>query len=412
MTMRIFTPGALFALAAILMPAMAQEPAQQTKAKYVSLIGTVEKVDASGKTFAIKPDKPGDSEVKFDDKTQFLRLPAGELDVKKASRAQAADVGVGDRVIARLRADAGAGQPAVFFYFSKQQDLAQRQEKTREEWQTQGVSGTVKTVDPAAKQVMIAVQGAFGPPKDVTLDVSGPVGYQRYSLNTGKYEPGSTLEAIKVGDRVRVLGKKNADQTAIKVEDVMSGPFKTIPVQIKSIDVDGKQILATDLASKKPITIEIKSDTTLKKLDDATALLMARRLNPTFQNGRGQGRGARESAADGGAAGDTGAPAAGAPPAGAPAGFARGGRGGGGRGGLDTTKLLEQQPTITLADLKSGEPIVVSGAAADDMSKMAATAVVAGVDPILRAAPQNGPDPLGGSWNLGGGGGDIGGSPE
>ena len=334
--------------------------------------------------------------------------------MKKASRARATDVGVGDRVIARLRADADKGQPAVFFYFSKQQDLAQRQEKTRDEWQTQGVSGTVKTVDPAAKQVMIAVQGAFGPPKDVTLDVSGPVGYQRYNMNTGKYEPGSTLEAIKLGDRVRVLGKKNADQTVIKVEDVMSGPFKTIPVQIKSIDAEAKQILATDLASKKPITIEIKSDTTLKKLDDATALAMARRLNPTFQNGRGQGRGQREGAANAGGAGDAGAPTAGAPTAGAgaPAGFARGGRGGGGRGGLDTTKLLDQQPTITLADLKAGEPIVVSGAAADDMSKMAATAVVAGVDPILRAAPQNGPDPLGGNWNLGGGGGDIGGSPE
>jgi hypothetical protein len=409
MSMRIFIPGAMFALAAVLIPAMAQEPAQQ-KAKYVSLIGTVEKVDASGKTFSIKPDKPGDTEVKFDDKTQFLRLPAGELDVKKASRAQAADVGVGDRVIARLRADATPGQPAVFFYFSKQQDLAQRQEKTREEWQTQGVSGTVKTVDPAAKQVMIAVQGAFGPPKDVTLDVSGPVGYQRYNLSTAKYDPGSTLEAIKVGDRVRVLGKKNADQTAIKVEDIMSGPFKTIPVQIKSIDVEAKQILATDLASKKPITIEIKSDTTLKKLDDATALAMARRLNPTFQNGRGQGRGQRGGgAADAGAAGD--APA-GAPAEAAAAGPARGGRGGGGRGGFDTTKLLDQQPTIMLADLKAGEPIVVSGAAADDMSKIAATAVVAGVDPILRAAPQNGPDPLGGNWNLGGGGGDIGGSPE
>ncbi len=405
MDMRIFTSGAMFALAAVLIPAMAQEPAQQTKAKYVSLIGTVEKVDASGKAFSIKPDKAGEADVKFDDKTQFLRLPAGELDVKKASRAQATDVGVGDRVIARLRADAEPGQPAVFFYFSKQQDLAQRQEKTREEWQTQGVSGTVKSVDPAAKQVAIAVQGAFGPPKDVTLDVSGPVGYQRYNMNTGKYEPGSTLEAIKTGDRVRVLGKKNADQTVIKVEDVMSGPFKTIPVQIKSIDVEAKQILATDLASKKPITIEIKSDTTLKKLDDATALAMARRLNPTFQNGRGQGRGQR----GGGADGDAGAGAA----AGPQAGFARGGRGGGGgRGGLDTTKLLDQQPTITLADLKAGEPVVVSGAAADDMSKIAATAVVAGVDPILRAAPQNGPDPLGGSWNLGGGGGDIGGSPE
>ena len=64
--------------------------------------------------------------------------------------------------------------------------------------------------------------------------------------------------------------------------------------------------------------------------------------------------------------------------------------------------MIEQQPAITLADLKAGEPIVVVGAAADDMSRMRAMTVVAGVDPILRAAPQNGPDPLGGNWNFGG----------
>ncbi len=39
------------------------------------------------------------------------------------------------------------------------------------------------------------------------------------------------------------------------------------------------------------------------------------------------------------------------------------------------------------------------------MSKLIAMSVVAGVDPILRAAPPNGPDPLGGNWNLGGGAG-------
>jgi hypothetical protein len=58
-----------------------------------------------------------------------------------------------------------------------------------------------------------------------------------------------------------------------------------------------------------------------------------------------------------------------------------------------------------LADLKAGEPVVVTGAPTTDMAKLTATSVVAGVDPILRAAPDRGPDPLGGNWNFGEGGG-------
>ena len=384
MDMRIGAPGLFFALTVVLAQdvVMAQDGAQPAKVRYVSLIGTVEKVDASGKVLAIKPDKAAEASVTFDDKTQFLRLPAGETDAKKATRAAASDVSVGDRVIARLRAGE-EGQPAVFLYFTKQNDLAQRKEKTLEEWQKDGVAGLVKNVDPAAKQIAISVRGA-GPPRDVVLDVSGPVEYQRYSPDSGKYEAGA-LASIQGGDQVRVLGQKNADQTAIKVEAIMSGLFKTLPVQIKSIDAAAGQILAIDLASKKPITINIKPDTAMKKLDDATALQLARRLNPTFQGG-GRGAAGREGAAP-------------------PEGGAGGGQGRGGRGGgrnLDIGKVIEQQPAITLADLKPGEPVVVVGAAVDDMSRMRAMTLVAGVDPILRAAPQNGPDPLGGNWNFGG----------
>jgi hypothetical protein len=370
--MRIGAPGLLLALSTVL---MAQDAGQPAKVRYVSLIGTVEKVDASGKVLAIKPDKAGQNSVTFDDKTQFLRLPAGETDAKKATRGVSSDVSVGDRVIARLRAGE-EGQPAVFLYFTKQNDLAQRKEKTLEEWQKDGVAGLVKSVDPAAKQIVISVRGA-GPPRDVTLDAGGAVEYQRYSPDSGKYEPGA-LASIQAGDQVRVLGQKNADQSGIRVEAIMSGLFKTLPVQIKSIDAAAGQIMAIDLASKKPITINIKPDTSMKKLDDATALQMARRLNPTFRGGRGETPAAPEGA---------------------------GGQGRGGRGGgrnLDIGKVIEQQPSIALADLKAGEPVVVVGAAADDMSRMRAMTVVAGVDPILRAAPQNGPDPLGGNWNFGG----------
>jgi hypothetical protein len=402
MDMRVFASGLLLALSAVMIPAMAQDAGQAAKVKYVSLVGTVEKVDAAGKVLAVKPDKADQTAVKFDDKTQFLRLAAGETDTKKATRAAAADVSVGDRVIARLR-EGEDGKPAVFLYFSKQSELAQRREKTAEEWKN-GVSGLADSVDQGGKKIVITVRGA-GPAKSVALDVSSNIlDVTRFSPETGKNEP-STLASIRPGDQVTVIGQKNADMTAIKVDAITSGFYKTLPVQIKSIDTAAGQIMAMDLASKMPITINIGADSVLKRLDDATAQQLARRLNPTIQEGRG-GRGGRGGGAPAGA---DAAPAPVAIPGAAPdaAAGGRGGRGGGRP--LDLGKVVDQAPVITLADLKANEPIVVFGAATNDLSKLRALRLISGVDPILRAAPQNGSDPLAGNWSLGGEGGGGGG---
>jgi hypothetical protein len=399
--MRIVTSGAFFVLSAAVVPAFAQAPAP----KYVSVIGTIEKVDIGAKSLALKTDKGDEAAVKFDDRTQFLKLPAGEKDTKKATRAAAADVAPGDRVIARMRAEEDkAGLPAVFLYFTTNAELSELHKKTAEEWETQSVSGTVKSVDPAAKHIVISARVGPGPAKDVTLDAGGPVEYLRFSLDTGKYEPSNAgLAPIQTGDIVRVIGQKNADQTEIKLEGIESATLKSLPVTVRSVDTATSTILATDLTTKKPITISIKPDTQLKRLDDATALLMARRLNPSFQNDTGRGgRGGRGQGGNAGAAGQstTGV-----------ASFAgRGGQGGAGRGGrnADPNKILDQQPTIELPDLKAGEPVVVTGGPSSDMAKLTATSVVAGVDPILRAAPDKGADPLAGNWNFG----ELGGGAE
>ena len=351
----------------------------QTAPKLVSVIGTIDKVDTAGQVFGLKTDKGDATTVKFDAKTQFMKLPAGETDVKKAVKIAATDVGAGDRVLARVATENPSGLPAFSLYVTKQADIAQRQQKTREDWQTQSVAGTVKAVDGGGKAITISVRGAAGPPKDVALDASGSVTHTRFNPEALSYDT-SPLATVQVGDQVRVLGQKNADVTSIKVEAMISGSFRTVPVQIKAIDAAAGTIAATDLGSKKAITITVGPSTTMKRLDDQTALLMARRLNPSFQGG---GRG---GAAAGG---------------GAPDGGGRGGRGGG-RGGAaaDPSRLLEQQISIQLADLKAGDPIVVTGAATGD-SKLTAMTLIAGVEPILRAAPPNGPDPLGGNWNFG-----------
>ena len=118
--------------------AAAQTPASSP---YVSVVGTCEKVDAAGKVVSVKTDKGGETTVKFDDKTSFRRVPPGETDTRKATPAEIGDLAAGDRILARVHTENPTGVAALTFYIMKQAEIAQRNQKTLEEWQTQSVLG-------------------------------------------------------------------------------------------------------------------------------------------------------------------------------------------------------------------------------------------------------------------------------
>jgi hypothetical protein len=399
-------------LAGAIAPLSAQDAAAAAKASpYVSVIGTIDKVDAAGKVFTVKPDKGDNTTVKFDERTSFMTIPAGETDLKKATPSDANALSGGDRVVARVFTADPTGKAARTIYITKQADLAQRQQETQEKWKN-ATSGLVTSIDPGAKQIKFNVKA--GPAmKEVALDVSGKVDFQRYNPESGKYEP-STADLIKTGDQLRVLGQKNPDMTQIKAESVGFGSFRTIGVQVKTIDTVANLITGTETASKKPVVVALRPDTSLKKFSDMAALAVARQLNPSYQQAGG-GRGGRDrppqGEAPGSAAGSNMPPVGpqaqgGGAPGGGRAGPGGGmGRMGGGRGGMDINHIIEQQPAVTLGELKAGDALIVTGAIGSDPGKLTATALLAGVEPILRAAPSNGADPLAGSWSMGGEGG-------
>jgi len=140
----------------------------------------------------------------------------------------------------------------------------------------------------------------------------------------------------------------------------------------------------TDLATKKPLTIRVNADSTMKKLSDQMAQGLARRYQ---------------------AGGRAGAAGGDAPPAGR-GGGGPGGQGGGGRGG-DIGQMIERSPAIPLSDLKPKDAIMVSTTLGSDPTKVTAIMLLAGVEPILTAAPNAARDIMSG-WNLGGGGGGEG----
>ena len=88
---------------------------------------------------------------------------------------------------------------------------------------------------------------------------------------------------------------------------------------------------------------------------------------------------------------------AGSGPSGAPEANSPAGRG-------DMAQIIQHTPTIAVADLKPGDALVISGVATgSDNSRILANTLIAGVEPILQAAPAQraGGRGLGGDWGLG-----------
>jgi hypothetical protein len=195
-----------------------------------------------------------------------------------------------------------------------------------------------------------------------------------------------------VGDQVRVLGNKNDDGTEVAAEKVVSGTFRQVAGTVKSVDPATGEITITDLATKKPLTIRINSDSTMRKLPDMQARMLARRYAPGGRGAEGPGRGMADRGAEGTAPGMPGRGAEGGPPAMA----GRGGRGG------DIGQMLDHLPPMPITDLKPGDAIMVSTTMGSDPSRVTAINLLAGVEPLLTASPSATRDIMSG-WNLGGG---------
>ena len=407
--------------ATVIAAQQAQAPAVPKKSAYVSTIGEVVSIDAAAKQVKVKTDKGEEVIVPLQDQTSYLRMAPGEKELSKATRIELKDIGVGDRVLARTKpGEGGTLSPAASLIVMTKSDLAVFHEKSRAEWEKRGTVGTVASLDPATKTITINVPSGLTPKdvKVVTLDPTDKAVFRRYAPGSAKFQDAkpSTFAEIKIGDRVRVLGDKSEDGTHIKAEEIVTGTFRNLAVTVTSIDAASNSIVAKDLATKKPVTIKINSDTSIKRLPERMSMMLARLQNGSVgaPGGASAGQGGvRASRPDGAGAAPDGAGGAGPSARGAgPEGGMRaggpGGPGGGPGGGMmrggaaNLPKMIESLPQITLADLKPGDALVISAVAGNDASEVTAITAVAGVEAILTAPSKGGGNSaLSGNWNFG-----------
>ncbi len=367
--------------------------AQNAPAKTPTVSGTITAVNAGSNLISVKSTAGETVDFTVTPHSFILHLPPGETDLKKAQKLAIGDLSAGEELVASYQmASDGKTREVRTILVRTKDDLAEMAKKEDEDWRKRGTTGNLASVDAAAKTFTIKLGS-----KDVVVKPGDKTEYMRYSPDSAKMSDAKTssFAELKPGDEVHVLGNKNPDGTQIEAEKVVFGNFPQLAATIKSINPAANEMVVTDLANKKPVTIRIIPDSTMKKLPDVAAQMLARRY--------GAARGGA-----GGAGADNGGRGAGR---GQGRGFGAGGPGGpggpgGGRGG-DLGQILATAPTISLADLKPGDAIMVKTTAGGTAGPATAVTLLAGVEPILTAAPNSTRDIMSG-WNLGGGGGGEG----
>lgn len=366
--------------------AVAQAPAAAGRQ-----IGTVKAV--SGNTLTLATDGGSQVSVSVAEGARIVQLAPGSTDLKTAQPISLTDVAVGDRVLVTGKAADDGSLTAARVIVMKSTAIAQKNAAEEADWQKRGSGGIV---DAVSGNTITISSGR----RKIQVETTATTKFRRYGADSVKFEdakPG-TLDQIQPGDQLRVRGNKSEDGLTIQAEDVVSGSFKNLAGTLASVDASAGTVTLKDLATKKTMTVAVTANSDLRKLPPEMAARFAARAKG----------GAAEAGNGGGAAGGP-RPAAAA----GEGGMARGPRSAGG----DLSQMLMRLPTESLADLKTGDAVmIVASESTPGSEKVTAVTLLSGVEPILEATPKGTPAMTLSPWNMGGGagaeGGEGGGGPQ
>jgi|GEM_PF-943754 len=314
-----------------------------------SMVGAVEQIDQYSKTATLKTDSGEIIRLAAKDSTVCLRIPAGEKTLSKAVPIKFEDISIGDRVLAHgTKTDQTfAAQRLVVMPVA---EVAKKREHDLDEWKRRGIGGVAREVNSQTGEITLELRG-MGAGTRVGV-VTTKANFRRYVAGSLRFEDAkaSTLSEVRVGDQLRALGDKSADARSFVAEQIVSGAFKTIGVTVVGIDPQKHEIHATTLDQKKPITIAINQDSVLHRISSPVAAAIAQKVRSD--------------------AGKPSAPQPGqksAPPV------------------IDVQQMIDTLPAISIADIKAGDVLAVTGAVEQDESRIVAIKLSTGVDLVLKA---------------------------
>lgn len=345
--------------------------------------GTVKSTSSDG--FVLTTTAGQDVTVNVPAAAKVLIVPPGSKDLSAATAGSVADVQAGDRTLVTGTAgDTGTTVTAVRVILMKSTAIAQTHAAEEAAW-AKGGGGIVKSVDPAGK---IEISSGL---RTVAVTTTPATIVRRYSNGSVRFEDAvkSDLASIQPGDQLRVRGTRSADGTTIAADEIVTGSFKNYSGLLTAVDAAAGTVTLKDLTTKKVVTVAVTPNSDVRRLPPMAAQMIAARM-----------RGGANGAAAGGA-GAAQRPAGGGPPAAGEGqqGTAAGAR----RAGMDLSQMLSRLPTETVGGLKAGDAVmIVATSPSDQSAQSAAVTLLAGVEPILTAAPSGEGMTLT-PWSVGGG---------
>ena len=167
--------------------------------------------------------------------------------------------------------------------------------------------------------------------------------------------------------------------------EIVFGTFRNIAGTITAVDAAANSMTVQDVITKSAVVVKVTPDSQMKKLSQEVAQRIAMRLK-----GMGdQQSGPRRSAA----APDRGSHMPRRPEIGMRSQRAN--------GPPDLQHLLSRLPSSTLADLQKGDAVMMVSTTAADSGTVTAITLLAGVEPIMTAAPSRSASLMLSPWTLG-----------
>jgi hypothetical protein len=402
--------ASLLAMTAAFAPLVsAQAKSGAADAAITKAVGTIKIVQPG--SIIVAAESGGEVTATLAPTTKILRVPPGEKDLKNATTLQPQELQPGDRVLVRGQASTDAHSiAALSVIVMKQADVSAKHQSENEDWQKRGAGGLVTNVDTANSTITIS-SGGLGASRNIALHVGKGTILRRYAPGSVKFDDAkpAPLTDIKAGDQLRARGTRSADGNGLAAEEVVSGSFRNIAGTITAIDTASNTITVHDLIAKASVVVKVSSDSQMKKLAPEMAQRIAMRLksgaggdqaatsqDSSPQNGSGAGAQSNSTASSGHA--HQGADAQ-----------STGSGGQGKNGPPDVQRMLSRLPNSSLADLQKGEAVMIVSSfgqkPGDNSSEVTAITLLAGVEPILTAAPNRSASLLS-PWSLSTSGGE------
>lgn len=389
-------------------PVAVAKPAPQGAAPQKSppTVGSIKAISTDSLT--LSTDSGTEVKIQLTPDVKVVRVPPGSKDLKEAVPLQLSDLQPGDRILVRTKPGQDASSlVASSIVAMKKGDIAEKQQKEREEWQRHGIGGLVSSVDPAQNTVTIKTLSAAGA-KDVVIHAGSNTILRRYAPGSVNFDEATVapLTQVQAGDQLRARGTRSADGAEFTADEIVSGSFRNIAGIVTGVNASAGTLTLNDLATKKSVEVKITQESQMKKLPDRMAQAIAMRLKgaggggasgvaaPTGQPGAPSSAGAVQPQGQGaaGSGGPEGTGAAGGP---------HGGAG-------DFQQMLSRLPASPLSDFQKGDAVMVVATSSQGDGPSTVITMLGGVEPLLQAS--SGASSILTPWSLsqGGGGGDMG----